>query len=124
MAVGHHTAYEKAMQVWSGTTPLSAMLQMLEDEKDDLEYSIVLYGLLQYPDCDEQECLYEKLLSRGGFWPSFAYLAAWNDGQEPYSLSSPVLQTATASESAAMLAISVLAAGLSAYQKVTVRDVE
>ena len=67
MAVGHHTAYEKAM------------LQMLEDEKDDLEYSIVLYGLLQYPDCDEQECLYEKLLSRGGFWPSFAYLAAWND---------------------------------------------
>ena len=79
MAVGHHTAYEKAMQVWSGTTPLPAMLQMLEDEKDDLEYSIVLYGLLQYPDCDEQECLYEKLLSRGGFWPSFAYLAAWNN---------------------------------------------
>ena len=79
MAVGHHTAYEKAMQVWSGTTPLPAMLQMPEDEKDDLEYSIVLYGLLQYPDCDEQECLYEKLLSRGGFWPSFAYLAAWND---------------------------------------------
>ena len=37
MAVGHHTAYEKAMQVWSGTTPLPAMLQMLEDEKDDLE---------------------------------------------------------------------------------------
>lgn len=79
MAVGHHTAYEKAMQVWSGTTPLPAMLQMLEDEKDDLEYSIVLYGLLWYPDCDEQECLHEKLLSRGGFWPSFAYLAAWND---------------------------------------------
>ena len=79
MAVGHHTAYEKAMQVWSGTTPLPAMLQMLESEKDDLEYSIVLYGLLQYPDCDEQEYLYEKLLSRGGFWPSFAYLAAWND---------------------------------------------
>ena len=46
---------------------------------DDLEYSIVLYGLFWYPDCDEQECLYEKLLSRGGFWPSFAYLAAWND---------------------------------------------
>lgn len=45
-------------------------------------------------------------------------------GQEPYSLSSPVLQTATAPESAAMLAISALAAGLSAYQKVTVRDVE
>ena len=79
MAVGHHTAYEKAIQVWNGTTSLSAMLQMLESEKDDLEYGIVLYGLLWYPDCDEQEHLYEKLLSRDGFWPSFAYLAAWRD---------------------------------------------
>ena len=79
MAVGHHTAYEKSMQVWSGATSLSAMLQMLESEKDDLEYGIVLYGLLWHPDCDEQEYLYEKLLSRDGFWPSFAYLAAWRD---------------------------------------------
>lgn len=46
MAVGHHTAYKKAMQVWSGITPLSAMLQMLESEEDDLEYGITLYGLL------------------------------------------------------------------------------
>ena len=30
MAVGHHTAYEKAMRVWSGTTPLAAALEMLE----------------------------------------------------------------------------------------------
>ena len=81
MAVGHHTAYEKAMQVWSGTASLSAMLQMLESEKDDLEYGIVLYGLLWHPNCDEQEHLYEKLLSRDGFWPSFAYLAAWRDSK-------------------------------------------
>lgn len=79
MAVGHHTSYEKAMQVWSGATSLPAMLHMLEGEKDDLEYGIVLYGLLWHPDCDEQEHLYEKLLSRDGFWPSFAYLAAWRD---------------------------------------------
>lgn len=79
MAVGHHTAYEKSMQVWIGATSLSAMLQMLESEKDDLEYGIVLYSRLWHPDCDEQEYLYEKLLSRDGFWPSFAYLAAWGD---------------------------------------------
>ena len=30
MAVGHHTAYEKAMRVWSGTMPLSAALERLE----------------------------------------------------------------------------------------------
>lgn len=79
MAVGHHTAYKKAMQVWSGITPLSAMLQMLESEEDDLEYGITLYGLLLHPDCIEKEHLSQNLLCRDGFWPSFAYLAAWND---------------------------------------------
>ena len=79
MAVGHHTAYEKAIQVWSGITPLSAMLQMLESEEDDLEYGITLYGLLLHPDCAEKDCLSQALLRRDGFWPSFAYLAAWND---------------------------------------------
>ena len=54
MAVGHHTAYEKSMQVWSGTTPLAAALEMLEREEDDLEYGITLYGLLWHPDCAEK----------------------------------------------------------------------
>ena len=79
MAVGHHTAYEKAIQVWSGITPLSAMLQMLEREEDDLEYGITLYGLLLHPDCAEKARLSKVLLRRDGFWPSFAYLAAWKD---------------------------------------------
>ena len=79
MAVGHHTAYEKAMQVWSSAAPLSTMLQMLESEEDDLEYVIALYGLLWHPDCVEKEQLSQSLLRRDGFWPSFAYLAAWND---------------------------------------------
>ena len=79
MAVGHHTAYEKAMRVWSGTTSLPTMLQTLESEEDDLEYGITLYGLLLHPDCAEKDCLSQALLRRDGFWPSFAYLAAWND---------------------------------------------
>ena len=79
MAVGHHTAYEKAIQVWSGTTPLAAALEMLEREEDDLEYGITLYGLLWHPDCAEKARLSKVLLRRDGFWPSFAYLAAWKD---------------------------------------------
>lgn len=79
MAVGHHTAYEKAMRVWSGTTPLAAALEMLEREEDDLEYGITLYGLLWHPDCAERERLSQSLPRRDGFWPSFAYLAAWKD---------------------------------------------
>ena len=79
MAVGHHTAYEKAMRVWRGTTPLAAALEMLEREEDDLEYGITLYGLLWHPDCAEKARLSQMLLRRDGFWPSFAYLAAWRD---------------------------------------------
>ena len=79
MAVGHHTAYEKAMRVWSGTMPLAAALEMLEREEDDLEYGITLYGLLWHPDCAEKARLSQMLLRRDGFWPSFAYLAAWRD---------------------------------------------
>lgn len=79
MAVGHHTAYEKAIQVWNGTTSLPTMLQTLESEKDDLEYGITLYVLLWNPDCIEKEHLSQNLLCRDGFWSSFDYLAAWND---------------------------------------------
>ena len=79
MAGGHHTAYEKAMRVWSGTTPLAAALVMLEREEDDLEYGITLSCLLWHPDCAEKARLSQSLLRRDGFWPSFAYLAAWRD---------------------------------------------
>lgn len=79
MAVGHHTAYEKAMQVWNGAQTLPRMLRALEQEQDDLEYGIVLYGLLYHPDCSDRKDLLGKLLPRDGFWPGFSYLAAWND---------------------------------------------
>ena len=42
MAVGHHTAYEKAMRVWSGTMPLSAALEMLHFETAPFFYSFRL----------------------------------------------------------------------------------
>lgn len=83
LAVGHHTAYEKAMRVWAGQETLEGMLKQLEREEDDMEYDITLYGLLKHPDCKEKEALMEKLLRRDGFWPCFAYLAAWNDKNRP-----------------------------------------
>ena len=49
MAVGHHTAYEKAMRVWSGTMPLSAALEMLEREEDDLEHCTACFGIPTAP---------------------------------------------------------------------------
>lgn len=79
MAVGHHVSYEKAVQVWTGKTSLPIMLETLRLEKDDLEYCITMYGLICHPYCVEKELLQTELLRRDGFWPGFAYLAAWND---------------------------------------------
>lgn len=79
MAVGHHTAYEKAMQVWGGVMSFATILRELESETDDLEYCIALYGLLWHSDCTERAALGKNLLARNGFWSGFSYLAAWND---------------------------------------------
>ena len=83
LVVGHHTAYEKAMRVWAGQETPEGMLKQLELEEDDMEYDITLYGLLKHPECGDKEALLGKLLRRDGFWPCFAYLAAWNDKNRP-----------------------------------------
>ena len=71
----------KAAREKAGMTQedLAAALEMLEREEDDLECGITLYSLLWHPDCAERERLSQELLRRDGFWPSFAYLAAWKD---------------------------------------------
>lgn len=79
MVVGHHTAYEMAMGVWGKAADLQAARHHLERETDDLEWGITMYGLCWHPDCDGREALLKTVLRRNGFWPSFAYLAAWND---------------------------------------------
>lgn len=85
MDIGHHTAYEKAMGICAGVSRAEDALEELENEPDDLEYVIVLYGVcgyLMHSGGREQSAeLMENLLSRDGFWPCYAYLAAWNDGQ-------------------------------------------
>lgn len=79
MAVGHHTAYEMAMSVWGKSEDAQAVFHRLEREPDDLEWGITMYGLCRHPDCVCRESLLKRILHRNGFWPSFAYLAAWND---------------------------------------------
>lgn len=53
------------------------------NENNDLESVITLYGLCIYASYSEQSScarkIMEQILQRDGFWPSYAYLAAWND---------------------------------------------
>ena len=82
MAVGHHTAYEKAVAVWAGARAYSQAEAASEQEPEDLEYGIAQYGLAYHPDCPDRQALLEKICARDGFWPCFSYLAAWKDLHE------------------------------------------
>jgi hypothetical protein len=79
MDVGHHRAYKKAADLFCGLTPLPEFLAGLADAADDLEYVTALYGACIYSG---SPALYGKLLARDGFWPCFAYIAAYTDERE------------------------------------------
>lgn len=83
MAVGHHTAYEKAVSVFAGARSFDDAYHEALNENNDLESVITLYGLCIYASYSEQSScarkIMEQILQRDGFWPSYAYLAAWND---------------------------------------------
>ena len=79
MKVGHHTAYEKAMRIWSGAEVYSDGQTKLALEPDDMEYAITQYGLAYHPQCPDRQKILTEIIARDGFWPCFSYLAAWND---------------------------------------------
>ena len=83
MAVGHHTAYEKAVSVFAGAHSFDDTYREALNENNDLESVITLYGLCIYASFSEESgCagrIMEQILQRDGFWPAYAYLAAWND---------------------------------------------
>ena len=85
MDVGHHTAYDFAMQTASGTLPLMDAILQLSQERDDLEYSIKAYGiyaiLMKMQEQDMAQMLLDVIIRRDSFWISYAYIAAWNDSR-------------------------------------------
>ena len=79
MKVGHHRAYAFAMSAAAGHISMKDAMERLKTEADDLEFSIMAYGVAQQLEPPEKEALTRQLLERDGFWISYAYLAAWND---------------------------------------------
>ncbi len=87
MDVGHHTAYKMIAEVFIKCKTVEEVLENMKIEEDDLEYSIVMYGIYNILINDGrmedgEECL-DDLLKRDYFWAGFAYLAALND-RYPY----------------------------------------
>ena len=78
MDVGHHTAYEKAVQVFAGEMAAEKLLAQCDREPEDMEAVIAMYGAYRYLG-GRDASLCRRILKRDGFWPCFSYLAAWND---------------------------------------------
>lgn len=81
MNVGHHTAYAFAMELAAEKISLMKVLDELEAQQDDLEYSIMAYGAAEFMDINglDSGALRQSILARDSFWISFCYIAAWND---------------------------------------------
>ena len=83
MEVGHHTAYQAAVRVFSGLSPAEDVLSRTEQEKEDLDAVIALYGLACYYEYSGNKTKAKEvrrtLLQRESVWPCISYLAAWND---------------------------------------------
>lgn len=83
MEVGHHTAYEIAMSVCTGAKGVDEALAALDNQPEDLEYVIALYGICLFLGHSGEKAKaaaqMQRLLARDGFWPCYAYLAAWGD---------------------------------------------
>ena len=83
MAVGHHTAYEKAISVCSGQHQAEKLFYELGCERNDIEYVIAAYGLgmflRHFGEHEIGTLLISGIISRESFWPCYSYLAAWQD---------------------------------------------
>lgn len=83
MRVGHHTAYQSAVEVFLGILDVEEALRQAEQDKNDLNAVVAMYGIAGYLEhCGnrtEAKEVMNSLLSRKSVWPCISYLAAWND---------------------------------------------
>lgn len=83
MQVGHHMAYQSAVKVFLGKISAEEAFRQAEQDKNDLDAVVALYGVAGYLEyCGnriEAEEVIKSLLRRESVWPCISYLAAWND---------------------------------------------
>lgn len=83
MKVGHHTAYQSAVKVFLGKISAEEALRQAEQDKNDLNAVIAMYGIAGYFEhrgnrTGAKEVM-KSLLRRESVWPCISYLTAWND---------------------------------------------
>ena len=81
--IGHHAAYNTAVELFQEEINLEETAQILEKTDNDMDYVTILYAvyhlILSKGEKDRSRLLLRKLLKRSYYWPSFTYTAALND---------------------------------------------
>lgn len=82
MDVGHHASYEAAVAVMAGEAS-GQELEQKAKEADDLDFSMLQYGLSavweQQGELEKAQKGISEIVRRDGFWISYAWLSAWSD---------------------------------------------
>lgn len=83
MKVGHHTAYQSAVEVFLGKISVEKALRQAKQDRNDRNAVVAMYGIAGHLEhCGsraEAENVTQLLLRRESAWPCISYLAAWND---------------------------------------------
>lgn len=82
MKVGHHTAYASLIEALKGEVFWEEAEKRLENA-EDLDFSIIGYGLYVYYQFSEMQekaqILLRRIIEKDTFWISYGYLAAWQE---------------------------------------------
>jgi len=84
MDIGHHKSYDRIMALAAGKSSVKSTKLMFDLEDNDLELSIMGYGLYCYikaygDEGWEADSILKRVYLEDGFWITYAYLAARND---------------------------------------------
>lgn len=97
MQVGHHKAYQSAVEVFLGKISADEMLQKAEQDQNDLDAVVAMYGIAVYLEhcgrAEDAKKTAESLLLRESVWPCISYLAAWNERNSKNEVMIKILET-------------------------------
>lgn len=83
MQVGHHTAYDAVMALFTNHVTMDEAIARLESVNEDLEFAMMGFGTAMIARQRGMEALYDDILytvvKHDSFWIGYGYIAAWQE---------------------------------------------
>ncbi|MDR2520081.1 MAG: tetratricopeptide repeat protein [Eubacteriaceae bacterium] len=91
MNAGHHESYLTAIEFFREEYTYAEVAEILKEQKSDIDYVTILYAVYRVlclsKDDERAMMILKELLKRNFHWPSFSYVAAFNDYRKsPYGM--------------------------------------